>query len=135
MSLDPLTREAFAAHMRAARHAAGWSLETAGRKTGIKQVVLGSWERQDRNPTLPHVLGWVEAFHLRLALLEPNEIVVGVDQSHERYLDYAVVLRGHEIPRPTRAAAEELAGQIPDARVGYRVMRRGALEFGHGGEW
>lgn len=122
--------------MRAARTSLGWSLFTAERETGIDQQVLGSWERGTRNPSLTHLHRWVEAFHRTLLVLEPDQIVVGSDRAMEQYVTYHVITpTGLELARDTRAGAETLQREIPGSKVGYRLMRRGSLEFGYfGGE-
>ncbi len=126
---DPFLVE-LAARMRAVRQSKGWSLQKAEEHTGIHTVVLGSYERADRNPTLPQARRWVEAFGRTLVVLEPDEIVVGDDRALGQYVTYHVVTAGGvELDRETRAAAEVLARDIPGAKVGYRVVRRGPLEF------
>lgn len=119
------------ARMRLARLSRGWSLQTAEEHTGMPVVVTGSYERADRNPTLPHARRWVEAYDHHLAILRPDEIVVSADRDGEQYVTYHVVIGAMVVDRDTRAAAEALARDIPGAKVGFRVHRRGPLEYGY----
>jgi hypothetical protein len=83
------------------------------------------------NPTLPHARRWVEAYDHHLAVLRPDEIIVSADRNLDQYVTYHVVVGAMVVDRDTRTAAEALARDIPGAKVGYRVHRRGPLKFGY----
>lgn len=125
------------AQMRAARQALGWSLEAAARQTGIPSVVLGSWERGDRSPVLPQLRRWAEQFHRQVVVLEPGERVVGVfGNAGEEWVSHLVVYGPNmdgTIDCDSEAEAEAIAAAMPGAKVGHRINRRGAIEFG--GVW
>lgn len=120
--------------MRAARLAMGLSLEKAGEKTGINGVAMGSWERGHRDPPLHQLRRWVAAFGRTLVVLEPDQIVVSADTAGEEYITWHVVLTGgHVMDTVSRPTAEAITWQIPGSRVGYRINRRGQLEYGSPG--
>jgi transcriptional regulator with XRE-family HTH domain len=70
-SLDTL-REALRYH----RHQEGWSLETAAKRTGVPAIVIGSYERGDRNPPLPNLLKILDGYGLRLAIVDNDAIAL-----------------------------------------------------------
>lgn len=66
---DPIAEQ-----MRAVRVDRGLSLPGAEALTGVKAVVIGSWERGDRQPSLAKLRQWVEAFGLELAVVDPGQL-------------------------------------------------------------
>lgn len=125
--LDPIPVQ-----MRAARQQLGWSLADAEEKTGIPIPVTGSWERGERNPTLPALRRWAAAYGRTLVMLEPGERVVStVECEGEEFVAYVVTYgteeHGGVIDCPSEAEARNIAASIPGARVGYRVMRRSPI--------
>lgn len=127
--MNPLTPKELGARMRAARESCGESLTTAEARTGISAVVLGSWERCDRNPSLWRAMGWAEQFNHHIVLIGPDEdIVTSRVAAGEVYLTYVVVYGdGGEIDCDNHAEAQAIADHMPGAKVGHR---RGAIEFG-----
>lgn len=122
--------------MRRARQERGWSLETASQKTGINTVVMGSWERGDRTPGLEQTRMWVRAFGFDLALLGPSDRVLSTNAANESYVVHVVAYGPNMdgvIECDSQPEAVAIASHMPGARVGHRVMRRGAVEFG--GDW
>ena len=122
------------AQMRTARRALGWSLEVAERKTDIPGVVVGSWERGDRSPTLPQLRRWAAAFGRTLAMLEPDEFVVSTSDSGgaQKVLQFLVVYGpgpNDHIECDGKEEAEHLATRIAGARLGQRVIARGPITF------
>lgn len=71
--LVPKTLHPVCLSMRDLRKAAGMSLQEAGRRLGIGAIVLGSYERGDRNPPLTKAEGVLNAYGYTLAAV-PNHI-------------------------------------------------------------
>lgn len=82
--------------MRELRIAAGLSLLEAGQKMGLNAIVLGSYERGDRNPPLPRAEYILNAYGYTLA---PKPMRVNAVRSP---VDMASTLR---------AIADQLAGE------------------------
>jgi len=132
----PLNQKELGARMRAAREAIGETLLTADARTGIPSVVLGSYERGDRNPSLHRAAEWVAAFGHRLVVLSPDERVVSTKTTGEVWVSYVVVYGPNEdgvIECDSEAEAEVLAQHINLSKVGRRVNQRGDINFG--GPW
>jgi len=129
-----LTQKAMGVRVRAAREAMGLSLTAAEAASGIPYVVLGSYERGDRNPTVEKAAEWAAAFGLRLVLLGPDQHVVSTQSAaQEQWVSFVVVYGPNgdgTIECDTEAEAEMLAGHIAGGRAGYRVNRRGTITFG-----
>lgn len=116
-------RDPIAAQMRQARENRGWSLEAAAAKTGIPAVVIGSYERGDRQPPLHKLREWVEAFGHQLIVLGPQP-----DSEGEFWAEYRV--RYGEtglILCTSRDEALEIATHMPEGVVASRQV--------HAGEW
>lgn len=118
--------------MRAAREELGLSLQGAEEKTGIPTVVIGSYERGDRNPPLPQLRHWVEAFGRRLMVLEPGEWIVSTNRGGDERLAWLVVYGdGQELEfGADEARARDVARHIPGAKLGYRVIHRSGIVIG-----
>ena len=56
--------------MRAAREARGWSQAKAGARIGVHPIVLGSYERADRNPPVDRVVDVLSAYGLTLVVAD-----------------------------------------------------------------
>lgn len=66
------TPDPIAEQMRAARQRRGWSLRAMAERSGISEVVIGSWERGDRRPSLPQVRRWLAALGHDLIAVGPG---------------------------------------------------------------
>lgn len=125
--------------LRAARQEKGWSQAEAARRSGIPAVVIGSWERGDRNPaSIPAFRQWASLYGRTLVILEPDQRVVSTKDSdggdevitfHVLYGppasdgSYAVIDCG------THAEANQIAAAIPFARVAWRTVSRGPFQI------
>lgn len=121
------------AQLRGARLERGWSLRKAEVETGIPNVVIGSWERGDRNPITPQLRRWVEGFDRRLVVLEPDQKVLSTNAAAEEYVSFVVVYgwnRDGLIECDTEEEAQVIHENMPGSHVAHRVNRRGALRYG-----
>lgn len=118
-------------YMRNVRKDKGWSLTTAFQKTGLKEVVVGSWERADRSPSMTNLLGWLDAFGQRLAVLGPEDVVVrstGDDSEVDWYVVYGQFMH-NRIKCETREDAERIWEHMPGSRMAFRTHVYGDLTF------
>ena len=130
-----MTPEDIRAHMRKVREREVGSLAMAEQKTGLLAVVVGSYERGNRNPPLTNLHKWVTAFGQTLLVVGPDHTVLSTDPAAEEFVEYAVrTTTTGLVAMPSRAAAEALAWQMPGSQVVYRVHRRSGWESGGGGE-
>lgn len=132
MTRDPFN-VAVGEQMRGIRHRLGWSLQTAEQYTGLASVVVGSYERADRNPSLTNLRRWVEAFGHRIQILGPNDRVVSTDEAGFEWVSYVVVYgpgRDQVLECASEAEANAVTANMPGAQVGHRVNRRGAISLG-----
>lgn len=130
-----MTPEEIRVHMRRVRLSDYGSLSMAEQKTGLANVVIGAWERGDRNPPLTQLHRWTEAFGQTLLVVGPDHEVLSADPTAEEFVEYAVrTSTTGVIGVPSRAVAEALAWQMPGSQVVYRVHRRSGWESGGGGQ-
>jgi transcriptional regulator with XRE-family HTH domain len=54
----------FAANLRAAREAHGWSVADLASRTGLDQSTVYRWEQEQRQPTLPAILTLASTFSM-----------------------------------------------------------------------
>ena len=121
----------FGAYMRAERQRKGWSLTTAQNKTGIPAVVIGSYERNDRQATIARAINFVESYGLRLAVIGPGDVVVRGDSDESR-VDWLVVYgeRGDGlIACGSQQEAEHIWEYMPGSKVAFRTHVFGELTF------
>jgi transcriptional regulator with XRE-family HTH domain len=121
--LDPI-----AAQMRAVRLRRNWSLPQAALRVGLEPIVVGSYERGDRQPGLRRLRQWVEGMGLRLLLVGgPGDTAVDGEQVWE---EHAVNWDGPELilcdsAEEAAAVARRMSGAVPVRRVvrsgGWRV--------------
>lgn len=112
-----------AVQLRAARQHRGLSLEAFEHKFGIKAVVVGSWERGDRQPAISRLREWCEALDHQLVALGPAE-----DAAGNVWLEYAVQ---YDLPEggtdliecDSAGEAEQLAPLVTGGRVLCRRLR------------
>lgn len=129
---DASDRIAF--RMRTIRQSLGWSLETAAHKVGTTAVAIGSWERGDRHPSVDRVAHVLATYGHRLAIVGPDEMVVSTkdDGAAGEHLEY-VVAYGRNldglIDCDTAEEALTIHAHMPHSRIGYRVVRRSAVEY------
>lgn len=129
-----LDRKALGQYMRGVRHDLRLSLTAQESITGLASVVVGSYERGQRNPSLSQLLAWTSGLKQRLAVLGPDEAVLTTRGGGEEFVQYVVTTpAGLEVEQDTRAAAEALARQVHGGRVGYRVNKVGPVEYADGG--
>lgn len=113
--------------LRTIRQHLGWSLNQVEYKSEgrFKGVVVGSWERKDRHPTVEQVRELLDFYGgYRLPIVGPDDVIhpVNADDSgaETKWLVY-IPLRG-QINCADRAEAERIADGIPFARVGYQLI-------------
>ena len=114
--IDPI-----AVQMRAAREAAGLSLTEAGRRCAMSPVVVGSYERGDRQPPLNRLRPWVERLDHHLIVVPKTDQQV----RHEYAVRYGT---DGLIECATRDEAELLARHIVGGRLVRRLVRVGGWE-------
>ena len=83
--------------LRALRKSAGWSLEKAAEITHRPAVVIGSWERGDRQPTVPALDQLLAFYGYRIAVVPIASVIDG-----QR------VRTSEEIASTLRAIAEQI---------------------------
>jgi transcriptional regulator with XRE-family HTH domain len=127
---DPLCGE-----LREIRRQLGLSLQVIEEKSDgrWKSVVVGSYERGDRQPAVRQARELLDFYGYRLAVLGPNDVVVrgGAGDEAER-VEHLVVYGDRPQDRATCRSAEHarrLAARIPGSRVAYRVHIVGELTF------
>ena len=125
-----LDRKSLGAYMRNVRNRQGLSLQRFEEQFDMAAVLVGSYERGDRNPGVDQLLRWTAALDQRVAVLDPEEVVLTTIGGGEQTVQFVVVtFQGMEIPQQSRGQALTLARDIPGSKVGYRVCKRGPLEF------
>jgi transcriptional regulator with XRE-family HTH domain len=113
-----------ATQMRLLRQRRGLSLAQAARHTGIEAVVLGSWERGDRQPALPRLREWAEAFGLRLMVVgDAGDITDPTDPAGLAWIEHAVRYGEQAlIVCDSAAEATEIASHMPGAEAVCRQV-------------
>lgn len=128
---DPLCDQ-----LRAIRLGLGFSLADVEFKSGgrWKAVVVGSYERGDRQPNVRAARELLDFYGLRLEVLAPGDVVLTDDrpaagQSHVEYL--VVYGRGLDgtIACDSEHEATTIARYMPGARVAHRTHIVGELTF------
>lgn len=115
--------------MRAARAERGWSLTDAEEHLGIPGVVIGSYERGDREPGLARLRDWTERMGFQLVLLEPGQTVVSDNPAGYEYLTWHVCIEGVVMDVGSQSEAETLQRAVFGSKVGYRLYHRGPIQF------
>lgn len=117
------------AHMRGIRQSQGLSLEKAAEKYGIPAVVIGSYERADRNPNTPNLIAWLAAFGQRFAVLGPDDVVVRAHAGNGE-VEWVVVYGNRQtIVCDSRVEAFDIHSHMPGSRVAFRTHVYGDLTF------
>jgi transcriptional regulator with XRE-family HTH domain len=112
--------------LRAIRHAHGLSLQRLEEKSDgrWKAVVVGSYERGNRHPTVDQVrdlLAWYGDYSL--PVLHPGDVIHRAGQHNgEATVRYVVEIVGTRIDCTDRTEAQRLADSLPSARAGYQLV-------------
>ncbi len=73
-SMPPAVPHPICAQIRQLRQASGLTLAQFERRHGVKAIVLASWERGDRHPTLEAVDAVLGYFGLELAIMPAGSV-------------------------------------------------------------
>lgn len=123
-------RDPIADQMRTVRNQLGLSLEKAATRSGIPAVVIGSYERGDRQPTLPKARLWVESFgHQLLAVPSDAETAGGSPIRIEYAVRYGELCDGF-IECDSIDEAAGIADHMPGAQVVHRIVHVGEWQVG-----
>lgn len=122
--VDPLCER-----LREIRQRAGLSLQQVQEKSAgrWKAVVVGSWERGDRTPTVRGARELLDFYGFRLEVLGPDDVVARHGADGGSSVDYFVVYGGGSIPCADFSEAEAIASHMPGSRVAYRTRTVGDL--------
>lgn len=105
--------------MRAQRERLNLSLPRAAQRCNMPAIVIGSYERGDRQPPLFRLRGWVEALDFRLLA-----VPTGASSGAPLRIEYAVAYNGEGlIECDTQEEAADIAALMPGARVVTRTVR------------
>jgi hypothetical protein len=115
----------FAPLLRSIRQACGLSLYQLQQKSNgrWKDVVVGSYERGDRDPTIYRSAALLEFYHRRLEILDPGDLVVrGGLNTDGGTVRYSVVSpAGDEIQCGDYAEALRMLGLVAGSKLGKRI--------------
>ena len=128
----------FGPRLREIRQAAGLSLDQLERKSDgrWKAVVVGSYERRDRDPSIYRGADLLDYYRHRLEILAPGEVVVrgGVAPDGGGIVRYSIItLAGDEIQCDDYAEALRMLAYISGATLWKRITGPlTAVEVDHG---
>lgn len=112
--------------LRQIRQACGLSLMNVEEKSGERwrAVVVGSYERRDRDPTIYRSSDLLEFYHHRLEVLAPGDLVVraGRASADAGSVAYSVVSpAGDEIHCGSYGEAQRMLKIVAGSRLGQRI--------------
>jgi transcriptional regulator with XRE-family HTH domain len=118
------------AQMRAERGRRRLTLSDVAQFVGLPGLVIGAYERGDRQPPLPKLRVWVEGMAHQLVALPTL-----AEQSGATRVEHAVAY-GHDdsglIECDSREEAAQIAARMPGAKVVSRRVLVGMWEPGNG---
>lgn len=124
------------AQMRTARLRRGWSLPMASTHIGIGHIVLGSWERGDRDPLISRVRRLVEGYGFEFLVAGGGSEPGPAGGGDQVWVEHAVRYGGNGLilcddAGEAEAIASHMAGGVPvTRRVRAGVWRERSGERG-----
>lgn len=120
----------FGEELRAIRTRLGLSLQAVEDKSEgrWKNVVVGSWEREDRRTTVQQARRLLDFYSelsggtYRLSLMHPGDVVYRAAAPFGGEVRYVVDAPGIRIDCADLAEADRIAGAMPGSRVGHRLV-------------
>lgn len=105
-----MKRDPIVVQMRAARESVALTLAALAARAGIPAVVIGSWERGDRQPSLKRLRRWLASLGYDLHAL-PTRDSAGVQVVVQHAVQY--LPDGRVVPCGSAEEARELAARQP----------------------
>lgn len=105
-----MKRDPIVVQMRAAREAAALTLAALAQRVGIPAVVIGSWERGDRQPSLSRLRRWLASLGYDLHAA-PTGAAVGGQTAVQHAVQY--LPDGRVVKCGSAEEARDLAARTP----------------------